>query len=425
MKNELYEKWDDILENMKTEFEISAPIYRTFVKTLSIYHVEGNKLTVLIDDVKIGNSKSFVEQRYSLFLAISIEEFTGIQYDISFVSRSELGQQKADDPEKKEKKHNNPTINSKYTFDTFVVGDNNDYAHAAALKVAEEPGDTYNPLYIYGGPGLGKTHLMHAIANYIQEHAMTKQEFRNKYRNVDVLLIDDIQFIIGKESTQLEFFHTFNHLYESQKQIIISSDKHPSTMTTLEERLRSSFEMGLTVDIKAPTYETRMAILRKKVAEENINIDDSILDYIASNIISNIRELQGAINKVLSFSDFCNTEITLESAKKALVDIINPNMKRQITIDYIMETVADHFHITMKDLLSSKRNSNIVYPRHICMYLCRQLTNSTYEEIGSKIGNRHHSTILHGEEIIKKKLDEGDEESIKTIDVLTKKIDPQ
>lgn len=254
---------------------------------------------------------------------------------------------------------------------------------------------------------------------------MTKQEFRNKYRNVDVLLIDDIQFIIGKESTQLEFFHTFNHLYESQKQIIISSDKHPSTMTTLEERLRSRFEMGLTVDIKAPTYETRMAILRKKVAEENINIDDSILDYIASNIISNIRELQGAINKVLSFSDFCNTEITLESAKKALVDIINPNMKRQITIDYIMETVADHFHITMKDLLSSKRNSNIVYPRHICMYLCRQLTNSTYEEIGSKIGNRHHSTILHGEEIIKKKLDEGDEESIKTIDVLTKKIDPQ
>ena len=194
---------------------------------------------------------------------------------------------------------------------------------------------------------------------------------------------------------------------------------------TLEERLRSRFEMGLTVDIKAPTYETRMAILRKKVAEENINIDDSILDYIASNIISNIRELQGAINKVLSFSDFCNTEITLESAKKALVDIINPNMKRQITIDYIMETVADHFHITMKDLLSSKRNSNIVYPRHICMYLCRQLTNSTYEEIGSKIGNRHHSTILHGEEIIKKKLDEGDEESIKTIDVLTKKIDPQ
>lgn len=294
MKNELYEKWDDILENMKTEFEISAPIYRTFVKTLSIYHVEGNKLTVLIDDVKIGNSKSFVEQRYSLFLAISIEEFTGIQYDISFVSRSELGQQKADDSEKKEKKHNNPTINSKYTFDTFVVGDNNDYAHAAALKVAEEPGDTYNPLYIYGGPGLGKTHLMHAIANYIQEHdaskkviyvtsetftndivdavrdshhnehTMTKQEFRNKYRNVDVLLIDDIQFIIGKESTQLEFFHTFNHLYESQKQIIISSDKHPSTMTTLEERLRSRFEMGLTVDIEGSYLRNEDGYFKKK-----------------------------------------------------------------------------------------------------------------------------------------------------------------
>lgn len=455
MKNELYEKWDDILEYMKKEFEISDPIYRTFVKPLSIYNIEDNKLTVLIDDVKIGNSKSFVEQRYTTFLSVSIETFTNIKYDITFISLSELSQMKEDTPVNKVKKHNNPTINSKYTFDTFVVGDNNDYAHAAALKVAEEPGDTYNPLYIYGGAGLGKTHLMHAIANYIQdhdenkkvmyvtsetftnevieavrdsshsEHAITKQEFRNKYRNVDVLLIDDIQFIIGKESTQMEFFHTFNHLYESQKQIIISSDKHPSTMTTLEERLRSRFEMGLTVDIKAPTYETRMAILRKKVAEENINIDDSILDYIASNIISNIRELQGAINKVLSFSNFCNTEITLESAKKALVDIINPNIKRQITIDYIMETVADHFNITIKDLLSTKRSNNIVYPRHVCMYLCRQLTDSTYEEIGNKIGNRHHSTILHGEDAIKSKLEENDEKTITTIDVLTKKIDPQ
>lgn len=454
LENELYQKWNDILNHMKEEFDISDVTFRTFIQILSVYSIEDDKLTILIDDVKIGNSKSFIEQKYGLFLSVAIEEITGVHYEISYLSLSELDSRGNSKEPKKAKKHSNPSINSKYTFDTFIVGDNNDYAHAAALKVAEEPGDTYNPLYIYGGAGLGKTHLMHAIANYIQEHdeskkvmyvtsetftneivdavrdsrnehSTSKQEFRNKYRNVDVLLIDDIQFIIGKESTQMEFFHTFNHLYESQKQIIISSDKHPSTMTTLEERLRSRFEMGLTVDIKAPTYETRMAILRKKVSEENIDIDDSILDYIASNIISNIRELQGAINKVLSYSDLCDTEITLELAKKALIDIINPNIKRQITVDYILETVADHFNITVKDLLSSKRNSNIVYPRHICMYLCRQLTNSTYEEIGSKIGNRHHSTILHGEEIIKTKLDDGEDETTKTIDVLNKKIDPQ
>ena len=304
--------------------------------------------------------------------------------------------------------------------------------------------------------GLGKTHLMHAIANYILEHDKTKkvvyvtsetftneivdavrdsknehstarQDFRNKYRTVDVLLIDDIQFIEGKEATQLEFFHTFNHLHGLGKQIIISSDKHPSTMTTLEERLRSRFEMGLTVDIKTPTYETRMAILRKKVIEENIAIDDSILDYIASNIISNIRELQGAINKVISFSNLCGKEVTMELAKEALSDMINPNMKRQITIDYITETVADHFGITVKDLMSTKRNSNIAFPRHICMYLCRQLTSSPLAEIGNKLGNRHHSTILHGIEIIEKKLNDPDnnEDLIKTLDVLNKKIDPQ
>lgn len=454
LENELYQRWDEILNHMKDEFNISDVTFRTFIKILSVYSVQDKNLTILIDDVKIGNSQSFIEQKYGVFLSVTIEELIGIQYDITYLSLSELDSRGSGNKPKMPRKHSNPSINSKYTFDTFIVGDNNDYAHAAALKVAEEPGDIYNPLYIYGGPGLGKTHLMHAIANYIEEHddtkkvmyvtsetfmneivdavregrsenTMSKQEFRNKYRNVDVLLIDDIQFIIGKESTQLEFFHTFNHLYESQKQIIISSDKHPSAMTTLEERLRSRFEMGLTVDVKAPTYETRMAILRKKVEEENIKIDDSILDYIATNIISNIRELQGAINKVLSYSDFCETDISLDMAKKALIDIINPNIKRQITVDYILETVADHFNITVKDILSSKRNSTIVYPRHICMYLCRKLTNSTYEEIGSKIGNRHHSTILHGEEIINTKLEDGDNETIKTIDVLNKKINPQ
>jgi len=458
LENELYQRWEEILEHMKVSFDITDVSYRTFIKILSIYSVEGNTLTILIDDINIGNSKSFIEKKYNRFLSVAIEEITGIHYDICYLSLTALDAQNNNQVNEKDLKkvRLNPSINPNYTFDTFIVGDNNDYAHAASLKVAEEPGDTYNPLFIYGGPGLGKTHLMHAIANYIlendkskkviyvtsetftneivdavrdskNEHSTARQEFRNKYRNVDVLLIDDIQFIIGKESTQLEFFHTFNHLYESQKQIIISSDKHPSTMTMLEERLRSRFEMGLTVDVKPPTYETRMAILRKKLSEENIILDDNILDYIASNIVSNIRELQGAINKVISFSNLCDKEITMELAKEALADMINPNMKREITVEYIAETVADHFGITVKDLLSSKRNSNIVFPRHICMYLCRELTGNALAEIGSKLGNRHHSTILHSIELIEKKLKNGDnnEELKKTIDVLNKKINPQ
>ena len=449
------ENWEMIKQTIHTEYDLTNISYNTWIEPLQFYDVKDDTVYIQIPTGQ-AHALNYISNKYSNYFKVTISEMMDHDYDISFILEKEKAADTDTDLKSPSSNINNinyeqANLNPKYKFDTFIVGNNNKFAHSACLAVAESPGNAYNPLFIYGGAGLGKTHLMHSIGHFILEQnpnmkvlyvtsesftneviesirsgnatAMTK--LREKYRTVDVLMIDDIQFIIGKESTQLEFFHTFNHLYESQKQIIISSDKHPSTMTTLEERLRSRFEMGLTVDIKAPTYETRMAILRKKVAEENINIDDSILDYIASNIISNIRELQGAINKVLSFSDFCNTEITLESAKKALVDIINPNMKRQITIDYIMETVADHFHITMKDLLSSKRNSNIVYPRHICMYLCRQLTNSTYEEIGSKIGNRHHSTILHGEEIIKKKLDEGDEESIKTIDVLTKKIDPQ
>lgn len=446
----LYDKWETILEHMKEEFSITDAAYRTFIKMLNIYSVQDNNLSIIIDDVKIGNSKSFIEKNYKAFLSVAIEEITGTCYELSFVSLSELDSSANSSSSTNQKSNLNPSINSKYTFNNFVVGDNNDYAHAASLRVAEDPGDTYNPLYIYGGSGLGKTHLMHAIANHIQDHDNTKkivyvtsetfmneivdaiqsknhnsiQAFREKYRNVDVLLIDDIQFIINKDSTQTEFFHTFNTLYEAQKQIIISSDKHPSTMTFLDERLRSRFEMGLTVDVKAPTYETRMAILRKNLSDTNITIDNDILDYIASNIVSNIRDLQGAINKVLSYSDLCNTPITLDSAKEALIDTINPDIKRPITIDYILETIADHFNITVKDIMSSKRNANIAYPRHICFYICRSLTNSTCDEIGNKIGNRHHSTVLHGVEAINKKLEEKDESTIKLIDVLTKKIDP-
>lgn len=457
MENELQQNWDKILEHMHTTFSISDVSFRTFIKKLSVYSIHDDLLTILIDDTAIGDSKSFIEQKYSVFLSVSIEEITGVHYQLKFIALSELD---AKNPKEnvvtsESNKRLHPSINPNYTFDTFIVGDNNDFAHAASLKVAEEPGESINPLYIYGGAGLGKTHLMHAIANYILEHDSSKRvvyvtsetftneivdavrgskndhsqsikEFREKYReNVDVLLIDDIQFIIGKEATQQEFFFTFSHLTDSKKQVIISSDKHPSTMTTLDERFRSRFEMGITVDVKAPTYETRMAILRSKVDKEHIQIDDSILDYIASNIISNIRELQGAINKVISFSRLCDKEVTMELAKEALSDKINPNIKRPITIDYILETVADHFGITVKDILSNKRSSNIAYPRHICMFICRELTSSPLAEIGNKLGNRHHSTVLHSIEFIENKIKENDSETIKNVDVLKKKIDPQ
>ncbi|MBR1742768.1 MAG: chromosomal replication initiator protein DnaA [Lachnospiraceae bacterium] len=452
------ESRDDILEYMRTTFTISDPIFRTFIKRLNIHSVDTKekKITILIDDSEIGGSKSFIEEKYSTFLSVSIEEITKVHFTITFIEKSELQKADTDKNEKNSSKQKMySSINPNYTFDTFIVGDNNNFAQAASLKVAEEPGGSYNPLFIYGGAGLGKTHLMHAIANHILDHDSQKRvvyvtsetftneivealrgskkgsteplkEFRKKYReNVDVLLIDDIQFIIGKDSTQQEFFFTFSDLTDNKKQVIISSDKHPSTMTTLDERYRSRFEMGITVDVKPPTYETRMAILRSKVENEHIYIEDSILDYIADNIVSNIRELQGAINKVISFAKLCGKEVTMDLAKEALADKINPNLKRQITIDYILEMVADHFNIPINDILSKSRKGDIVYARHICMYLCRSLTGNSLVEIGNKIGNRDHSTVLHSVDTIEGQLKNNDPETITNIDVLKKKIDPE
>ena len=455
--NIVEQNWDQVLNKMKLEYCSSNISYTTWIAPLTVYEVKDNTVYIL---VKLKASLEHIQDKYLLPFKVCIAEVTGTEYEVEFVTDSpKVIKEKKESSVQKTRVnaiYEKANLNPKYTFDTFVVGSNNNFAHAASLAVAESPGEIYNPLFLYGGVGLGKTHLMHSVAHYILEHDPSKKvlyvtsetftnelidalkvgkngnelamtTFREKYRNNDVLLIDDIQFIIGKESTQEEFFHTFNHLHVSGKQIIISSDKPPKDIETLEARLRTRFEWGLIADISSPDYETRMAILRKKVIEENIAIDDSILDYIASNIISNIRELQGAINKVISFSNLCGKEVTMELAKEALSDMINPNMKRQITIDYITETVADHFGITVKDLMSTKRNSNIAFPRHICMYLCRQLTSSPLAEIGNKLGNRHHSTILHGIEIIEKKLNDPDnnEDLIKTLDVLNKKIDPQ
>ncbi len=339
-------------------------------------------------------------------------------------------------------------LNPKYTFDTFVVGANNNLAHAASLAVAESPGEIYNPLFIYGGVGLGKTHLMHSVANFIMKNNpnakilyvtsekftnelidairnknnISTTEFREKYRNNDVLLIDDIQFIIGKESTQEEFFHTFNTLYESKKQIIISSDKPPKDIETLEERLRSRFEWGLTVDIQPPDYETRMAILRKKEELEGYNIDNEVIKYIASNIKSNIRELEGALTKIVAFSKLGNSkDISISMAEDALKDIISPGGTKKITPEFIIQVVAEHYNLTTSDLLSQRRSKEISYPRQVAMYLCRNMTETPLQEIGKVMGGRDHTTIIHGIEKITKDL-ESTPTLQNTVDILKKKM---
>lgn len=455
MEAKLRESWDEILDYMRVNFTISNPIFRTFIQKLSVHSVEDTNLTILIDDSEIGDSKSFIEEKYATFLSVSIEEITDVHYLLTFVTKSELKKMEtsADDVDEIQVGISS-SINPNYTFDTFIVGENNNFAQAAALKVAEEPGGTYNPLFIYGGAGLGKTHLMHAIANHILEYNSKKRvvyvtsetftneivealrgskkgssqplkEFRRKYReNVDVLLIDDIQFIIGKDSTQQEFFFTFSDLTDNNKQVIISSDKPPSQMTILDERYSSRFEMGITVDVKPPTYETRMAILRSKIENEHIEIDDAVLSYIADNVVSNIRELQGAINKVTSFAKLCGREVTMELAEEALFDKLNPDGEKELTVEHIIEIVAEYFEISVNDILSTKRSSNIAYPRHICIYLCRELTEHSLTEIGNKIGGRDHSTIIHSLSIIESKVKKRDVDTVKSIEILKQRIQP-
>ena len=341
-------------------------------------------------------------------------------------------------------------LNRQYDFTSFVVGKSNRLAHAASLAVAESPGEAYNPLFIWGGVGLGKTHLMHAIGHFIQEHfpnmrmlylpsemftnelvAAIKNnknvEFRNRFRNVDVLMLDDIQFIAGRDSTQEEFFHTFNALHSAGKQIIISSDKPPREIARLEERLRSRFEWGLIADISSPDYETRMAILRKKEErdskEKGYHLDDEVIQYIATNIKSNIRELEGALNRITAMSSLEHREITVELAQEALKDMISPNAKREITPDLILLTVAEHFHIKTDDIKGSKRSADIVIPRQIAMYLCREMTSTPLKAIGKLMGNRDHTTVLHGVEKISKEIETSDDLK-NTIDIIKKKLNP-
>ncbi len=456
--NVVKEKWDDIIQKLKIEYDIYDVSFKTWILPLKVHEVKDSVVYI------IAPSKAhidFILKKYILFLQICIEEVTGIEYEVKLIIEDDHNQFQSNHSVQKQSNKINiyekANLNPKYTFDTFVVGGNNNFAHAASLAVAESPGEIYNPLFLYGGVGLGKTHLMHSIAHFILERDSSKKvlyvtsetftneliealksgkssgsnesaigAFREKYRNIDVLLIDDIQFIIGKESTQEEFFHTFNHLHAAHKHIIISSDKPPKDIETLEARLRTRFEWGLIADISSPDYETRMAILRKKEELDGLqryHIPNEVMQYIASNVKSNIRELEGSLNKLIALHKLKNEEINIMLAAEALKDIISPEEGKQITPELILDIVAEHFSISVYDLKSGKRSSNIAIPRQIAMYLCREMTDTPLKTIGIIMGGRDHSTVSHGYDKISDELTR-DEALSNTVDIIKKKINP-
>lgn len=454
--NVIKEKWELIKDTLRREYDLSDISYNTWVSPLKLHNIENDVVTILIPSDQ-AHALNYISNKYKSYFQVTITEMFEHDYDISFILEKDINNSNSNGMESNQSSkpvvyninYENANLNPKYKFDTFVVGKNNTFAHSASLAVAESPGEAYNPLYLYGGAGLGKTHLMHSIGHFILEQnssmkvlyvtseaftneviesirsgnsaAMTK--LREKYRTVDVLMIDDIQFIIGKESTQEEFFHTFNVLHASGKQIILSSDKPPKEMETLDERFRSRFEWGLIADIGAPDYETRMAILRKNAEVYDRVIDDEIIQYIATNIKSNIRELEGAFNKVIAFSKLYNRELNMALAEDALKDIIYPDKLKEITPSLIIEVVAEHFGVDKDDITSKKRNSEFVLPRQIVMYLCRELTETSLINIGKILGKKDHTTVMHGVTKITEELKINEELSNK-VEVIKKKINP-
>ena len=439
------DNWELIKETLRTEYDLSDISYKTWIQPLTFHSENDDVVTIMIPSDQ-AHSLKYISSKYKSFFQVTISEMLDHTYDISFILEKDAENEQASVYNINYEKAN---LISKYRFDTFVVGGNNKFAHSASLAVAESPGEVYNPLYLYGGAGLGKTHLMHSIGHFILDQDpdrkvlyVTSEQFTNeviesirsgnaakmnrlreKYRTVDVLLIDDVQFIIGKESTQEEFFHTFNVLHSAGKQIILSSDKPPKEMETLEERFRSRFEWGLIADIQPPDYETRMAILKKNAENTTKKINEEVFDYIATNIKSNIRELEGAYNKVIAFSRLNKVEITLDNIEEALKDIISPNAKKIITPQYIIGIVAEHFNILPEDIVYRRRNSELVQPRQICMYLCRHMTEESLQSIAQALGKKDHTTVIHGIDKITYEITVN-EELKNRIDIITKKINP-
>lgn len=402
--------WDNMKHELKQQQgELS---FNTWVADLDVYNEDERSVYLLAPSNFI---RSILEKRkFPQEFAQLYTQLTGKQKNFVVVSLEDVDPQATNNP----MPNNKSNLNPKYIFEDFVVGSNNRFAHAACVAVAEDPAKSYNPLFIYGGVGLGKTHLMQAVGHYISNQTPSSrilyissenftndfinsiknsrgESFRERYRNVDVLLIDDIQFLADKEQTQEEFFHTFNELYLNNKQIVISSDRPPSEIKTLEERLRSRFEMGLITDIGAPDYETRVAILRKKAEVDGKIIPEDVFDIIAKNIKSNIRELEGALNKVTAYSSLVGRVIDVELTKEALKDVMDKNLPKEVNHHFIRELICSYFDVTEKELDSPKRTKKIAYPRQVAMYLIREYTDLSLPKIGEIFGNRDHSTVVH------------------------------
>ena len=449
-KDELLTKLKELLKD-----EVSKISYDTWINPLGIRSInDDNIIFTTVSEYQ----KDFIENKFRSLVFNTLRFITNKDWTFSVIDLSKetdsnstsntIIKDQNRNVSDSELETNRATLNPKYTFETFVVGNNNRFAHAAALAVGNEPGKSYNPLFLYGGVGLGKTHLMHAIGNrilendknsnvlYVTSEKFTNQlinsikdnkteMFRNIYRNIDVLLIDDIQFIAGKDRVQEEFFHTFNTLKEDGKQIIISSDKPPRDIQFLEDRLKSRFEWGLLADISCPDYETRLAILRKKAQDENIIIDDSILADIANKIDSNIRELEGVLNKIVARASLTHSPITIELAEN-IINEFKFESEKVISCDFIKETVAKYFSIDKDELAGNKRSNDIAFPRQIAMYLCREIANMSFPQIGTDFGGRDHSTVMHAYNKISKEIKEKSNtklivESVKNIIVDGKK----
>ncbi|HHU48787.1 MAG TPA: chromosomal replication initiator protein DnaA [Clostridiales bacterium] len=440
MDNYLEELWQKTLRLIRNE--ITDVSFDTWIKVIEPVSIKGDQLYLCVPN---DFTKSILEGRYTSLISNAVKQVSSRSYYITFVLTSEADKY-MEKPEKTDSEANefDSLLNPKYTFNTFVIGNSNRFAHAASLAVAEAPAKAYNPLFIYGGVGLGKTHLMHAIGHYILSQNQKAKvlyvtsekftnelinsiqtnknvEFRNRYRNVDVLLIDDIQFIAGKESTQEEFFHTFNALHEANKQIIMSSDRPPKEIPTLEDRLRSRFEWGLITDIQPPDLETRIAILKKKATMENLEIDNEVLAFIARRIESNIRELEGALTRIVAYSSLTNSTLDVAVADEALKDIISNHRPRKITPELIQSVTADYYQLKVEDLISKKRNRPISYPRQIAMYLCRELTDLSLPKIGDLFGGRDHTTVIHACDKIADEM-ENDLQVKRTVNELIKRI---
>ena len=462
MKENIEKNWDEILNILENHYDVSRIIIETWIKPLSIYDVKDNVVYLYVDEKRGKHGVDYLRNKgYDIFLLSSIREFfDDYKIDLVIDEKNKIAAtvdgEVQDETSYEDKPYSDAyyaaikrgNLNPKYTFENFIVGESNKHAHATCTAVADLPSqDNFNPLFLYGGSGLGKTHLIQSIAHYILQHdenakvlyvtseTFTNEiidaikqnktdEFRAKYRQVDVLIIDDIQTIIGKERTQEEFFNTFNFLYEAKKQIIISSDRPPREIKQLDERLRFRFEWGVPIDIHAPDYETRMAILKNKADSNKLSIPDEVLQYIAENIVSNVRELEGALNKISVYSKLSNEKVTVDLAKETLKDLISKDVNVTVTPEVILNVVAEHMGVSIPDITSTKRSKDIALARQTVMYLSRDLTDKSLQAIGEVVGGKDHATVYNGIKRIEEKMKK-DDNFASTINVIINKINPE